>query len=388
MADCFDVPGKKSTYHAKKFLNSGNAKLKKQKYFEALENFNKSLCLAEPTEIFSAHLGRSEVYREVNEIEKFLENKRLAVGPKPRLQVVESFEENISEASQRDPWKFFKLSYPSNAKIPFVANCLELKNDESFGRYIITSRDLKPGDIIAIEEPFFKIVNSSASHMRCANCLKSNQMNLRPSKLTSSAMFCSSLCAEAGMTFHQAEVTLRCIDFTQRILLEALSICNGSFDKLLTLIDDPTLSSKTIFDFDWNDTENIKNRMHGLLAFNSLQLGPISDDLDYCQTHPVLALFKSEREKDIGKAFMVRIARILTVNCYCLDWMAPQGESDGSLFLSSTNRMEVGSSILIFGSLFNHSCAPNIDRTLVDNKFVFVVRRPIWKGEQLFISYG
>ena len=201
-------------------------------------------------------------------------------------------------------------------------------------------------------------------------------------------MFCSQDCMEeATKNFHQSEITLRCIDFTQRILLEALNICDGSFDKLLSLIEDPSTATKTIFDFDWNDEKNVKNQLHGLLAFNSLQLGPVNDELSYVETHPVLNIFKSEREKEIAKSFMTRIARILTVNCYSLDWWVPKKHDDDS-FLLSPNKMKVGSGILIFGSLFNHSCAPNIDRMIVDNKFVFIVRRPINEGEQCFISYG
>lgn len=202
-------------------------------------------------------------------------------------------------------------------------------------------------------------------------------------------MFCSTQCEEeATKNFHAAEITLRCVDFTQRILLEALAICDGSFDKLSTLVTDPLKSSSTVYDFDWNETENVKNKMHGLLAFNSLQLGPVNDELDYVETHPVLNLLKSEREREIAKAFMTRIARILTVNCYSLDWWSPKNANEDSSDLTTSNKMKVGSSILIFGSLFNHSCAPNIDRMIVDNKFVFIVRRPIKAGEQCFISYG
>jgi hypothetical protein len=46
-----------------------------------------------------------------------------------------------------------------------------------------------------------------------------------------------------------------------------------------------------------------------------------------------------------------------------------------------------GSGILPFGSFFNHSCNPNVAKIQFDNKFAFVVLKPIAKDEQLFISY-
>lgn len=148
-------------------------------------------------------------------------------------------------------------------------------------------------------------------------------------------MFCSQDCMEeAKKNFHHSKITLRCIDFTQRILLEALNICDGSFDKILSLIDDPSTSNKTIFDFDWNDAKKVENQLHGLLAFSSLQLGPKNDELSNVDTHPVLNIFNYEREKEIAKAFMTRIARILTVNCYSLDYPY----SDPIAFNNSLNK--------------------------------------------------
>lgn len=202
-------------------------------------------------------------------------------------------------------------------------------------------------------------------------------------------MFCSQQCLEQGTAnFHSTEISLRCVDFTQRILLEALAICDGSFDKLSSLTTDPSTSASTVFDFDWGDSSSTKNQMHGLLAFNALQLGPVNEDLAFVENHPVLEIFKTQREKEIAKAFMTRIARILAVNCYSLDWWSPIRADEDLSGLLTSNKMKVGSAILIFGSLFNHSCAPNIDRMIVDNKFVFIVRRPIKAGEQCFISYG
>ena len=188
MADFFQIPVKKSSYYAKKFLNIGNAKFKKQKYFEALENFNKSLCLAETgsDDVLLAYASRSEVYAEINALQKHSHNEQLVSKRSENIET-KTFRNEIMCEKRDDPWSFFQLSYPPNDKVPFVANCLELKQDPNFGRYITTKNYLKPGEIIAIEEPFFRIVEtSSASHLRCANCLRSNKLNLVPSSLTSS----------------------------------------------------------------------------------------------------------------------------------------------------------------------------------------------------------
>lgn len=196
MSEVFVVPGKKSTFYAKKYLNAGNSNLKKQKYFEALENFNKSLCMAEKNSQNAefAYVGRSQVYFELGEYEKCLENLKHASnngGSKIEVLERETLCQNLLSVRKRkfgeDLWSFFKLSHPPNPKVPFVVNCLQMMNHQCFGRYIITTQSLKAGDIIAIEEPFFKIVNNSASHLRCANCLKSNKMNLVPSDLCASS---------------------------------------------------------------------------------------------------------------------------------------------------------------------------------------------------------
>lgn len=170
MAEDFVVPGNKSVYHARKFLNQARQKLRKENYFEALESFNKSLCFAEAdSDEFSAALeSRLKVIHEIRE-------KQAASEFAPRAAREDADLEN-----------FFELSYPPHKNLPFVANCLELKSDENFGRFITATHDLIPGDILAIEEPFFKIVDRAAFHLRCANCLKSNHMILLPSNLTSS----------------------------------------------------------------------------------------------------------------------------------------------------------------------------------------------------------
>jgi SET domain len=41
-----------------------------------------------------------------------------------------------------------------------------------------------------------------------------------------------------------------------------------------------------------------------------------------------------------------------------------------------------------FSSLINHSCAPNVVKTFIDDKAVLIVQRPIKANEQIFDNYG
>jgi hypothetical protein len=54
----------------------------------------------------------------------------------------------------------------------------------------------------------------------------------------------------------------------------------------------------------------------------------------------------------------------------------------------SCRKLNLGRGILPFCSLFNHSCDPNVHFVSFENKFAFVVVKPIAKDEQLFINYG
>lgn len=192
----------------------------------------------------------------------------------------------------------------------------------------------------------------------------------------------------ATSTFLQAENDSKVHDIKQRMLFEALAICGGSFDKLKQLMVDPELSAKSIFDFDFSDENDPNYRYNMMLAVNSLaQVEVVKREIiKYMDRHPALDLFKNQEDQETAKAFMIRSFRILTVNSFGVEWVIPSKPKDRDI--ESVNTRLAGDGICAFASLMNHSCIPNIDRLVVDNKFVFYVRRPIKMGQQLFTCYG
>jgi len=77
---------------------------------------------------------------------------------------------------------------------------------------------------------------------------------------------------------------------------------------------------------------------------------------------------------------LIQLASIFSINSISLDRCTFGGGDEW-------NDNEIGQSLCIFGSLFNHSCNSNIGHVTLDNKIVFFVNRPIKAGEQLFINY-
>lgn len=184
---------KKNEKHADKFRLLGNQEFKKRNFFEALLFYNKSLCFAEKPETSSlSYANRSAVYLELKLYDHCLHNIKLARKNYPRemtKKLDEREEKCLSEhlaALDRKTIEnnatlinnFLKLSYPANPKLPFAAECLELKENEKFGRHIVTNRNLKAGDIVAITPNIYNVINKEARSHHCSFCMRSNDMDL------------------------------------------------------------------------------------------------------------------------------------------------------------------------------------------------------------------
>lgn len=78
---------------------------------------------------------------------------------------------------------FFALSHDPNAKIPFIVDSIKIDQNPNEGQHIVTTKDLKAGDVIALEEALFKTINFNSRFSRCANCLKCNLLSLIPCEI-------------------------------------------------------------------------------------------------------------------------------------------------------------------------------------------------------------
>lgn len=185
-------------------------------FLDALKWYNKSICYAEEDSehISIGYANRSAVYFELKLYDECIKNIEMAKGvvgfPKrlsERLQKREnSCKELMKKIKPGDSPIELKLSFPPHKTVPFIIDCLELRKDAQYGRYVITNRDLDVGQIIAIEEPFCTSLSNKVQYERCENCCLEQSRNLILCIECTAVMFCSELCrTEAWDRFHKLE---------------------------------------------------------------------------------------------------------------------------------------------------------------------------------------
>lgn len=193
-----------------------------------------------------------------------------------------------------------------------------------------------------------------------------------------SALFCSEECAhsmvhefECGKAEENFEKAL-----LQRMIYQSIEICGNlsGLEKMMGQHD----PKKTIMDFDLSDPDEQKNLKNRVLATMTLATRePWSNDayIKYEIVTKELEQTKTEDERHFLRKYLVHCLKSLTVNFFHFFWSADE-DAPGK-----------GYAICSLAAYFAHSCDPNVDKIDVDNKFVFVTRRPIKAGEQLTICY-
>lgn len=314
-------------------------------YFDTLMSLNKILSFSRTrAEIASCYVRRSRIYFRLEQYRKCLRNIELArqycPGSEPELLCnLESQCVTLMTNYQNPTTNFFQLSYPPHEKNSAIVNCLEMRESDKYGRYIVTTKRLKSGDVVAIERPFYGSLDPSSAQGRCVNCLKSNLLDLTPCAFCSSVMFCSDECEKSAWeTFHKHEC-VSIADMTQedgflmmiqRTLFKALSIFNGQVESLEKLIKEST-SSLTAFDLDMNDKlSELEKKL--ILVCQSLENStPSKADVSFASSfvnyhEEVKTFWKTNHHRGFLITFIVRFIGILNRNGFATHWASPTGD--------------------------------------------------------------
>lgn len=141
---------------------------------------------------------RSTVFYLVKRYDLWYDNIQLAKNlgnPEEKMDKLNEREEKYQEIMKKssdyqksiDYSDFFKLSYEAHPKVPYIINDIKLKSSEKYGNHLITNKDLKTGDIIAVE-PFwsyfgglsYELENKKCLYEKCSFCLRHNCLSLIP----------------------------------------------------------------------------------------------------------------------------------------------------------------------------------------------------------------
>lgn len=392
----------------------GNQFYVKKQFLDALEAYNQSLCFAEKGSIgiSMAYANRSAVFFELQLYDTCLKNIRMAKDngyPQENMEKLLKREEMCRSMINKDDQRekenvgssFLKLSYGKHKQVPFIADCLELKSSEKFGRYIITTTPLKTGDVVSVEPPFAQQLLPQHRYKYCATCLNDNFLNLIACKNCTSTMFCSDDCARVGTKkFHKYEcpiidklnaLSTKILRISIRTFFEAVDVCRGNIEELKSLVEENCGSEKTVFDLN-----GLMTRRNVLIAVDALQTNERSrTTADLFQRSGIVAiisqlfldhtplkeLLATEDDQDFFRCFVFKQTQIAGCNYHGLyNGIVRKAEVE--------QNPQYASGSFPFCSLINHSCAPNIIRVTENGINRVVVNRPIPAGGQLFDNYG
>lgn len=63
------------------------------------------------------------------------------------------------------------LSFEAHKRIECASDCVDIKTSNSCGRHVVASTDVPVGSVIAVEEPFAKILLADSFMSHCFHCL-------------------------------------------------------------------------------------------------------------------------------------------------------------------------------------------------------------------------
>ncbi|XP_050450117.1 SET and MYND domain-containing protein 4-like isoform X2 [Cataglyphis hispanica] len=292
-----------------------------------------------------------------------------------------------------------------NDEVPCALDAVAIKYSTHYGRHVIATRDIHPGEVIAVEKPYALLLTQQNIQTHCSNCLKVCWANI-PCNYCTYAMYCSEECRYAEWKrYHDIEcavfpalIEYECYNTDLlSIRLTVLAIREaGGIKELRTMLenldkcDDPRTKG---FSQDGKLHSDKYISIYNLVT--NTEKRPVSDlfrrSLDTCLILYFLAtrtvMFGAKLPEDLNVlaknddvtfigGLILRHQQIIPSNIHTFS------EEQG------LECVERGIAAMPFLSLINHSCDPNIFRHSRSKHMVIYAMYPIQKGKQLFDNYG
>lgn len=395
-------PWIKSDLLALEYRQKGNRFFAMNKWNEAMEWYNKSLCFAENgSEMLGlAYANRASCFFYMKMYAKFFVDIELAKQYKYPENLMEKLEKRVAKClvlmeKEEDKSESMNpvLEYEPNEKFPCLANILKIQNNRQFGRHIIATDDIDVGKKVMVEQNYLA-ETFELKYKTCNICLKSDK-NFKPCNKCVIALFCSD-CEKNQLHDIECEINPSYLNISgienQRMIgVRSVLLAMNAFPDINQLI---TVVEKIVNGKHLAMPESLLNPQSKYRAF--LQLFIHSEELNLVELpKAIYFIYRTLMDHsevatyfctDSHKRFLMHLIghHMVTLDHLSENISVSVAELSGHL---GFNLYTKGVCMNIVASYFNHSCAPNVCLEIKDGFTICNVIRPIRKNEQLFISY-
>ncbi|XP_037049522.1 SET domain-containing protein DDB_G0283443-like [Bradysia coprophila] len=357
----------------------GNKKFLAEKWEDAMQYYNWSLCFAEneSENVGLAYANRSACFFHMKMHDKVIVDVELAKRSNvpdrllPKLQQRKRDSENVKKIQSRQFEWTPKLSYPANENWPCMSDVVEVRRNVEFGRHMVAKCDIPAGKIILLEENFMMVKNNDEP--LCYTCFR-NQANFIPCAKCSVVIFCSTECMdrntthkfECGTFFHTLHIEDK---FQIKLILLAIELFDSA-ENLMKFVDEILAEDPSKLPAALHDA---KSKYHFFLKLGKVP--PTTFDITsetYKICRNVMAIPK------IGDLFNTTEKQRFITHLVAHHFLATNNNTYGD---------ESNTTVALVLSMLNHSCSPNLHNYAVRHKRCSVTIRPVKKGQQLFTTY-
>lgn len=360
----------------------GDMELNRKCWEEAIEKYNRALCVAE---VQSPHIReiyekRAKCFFGMEMILKSIADIQLARNEQDSVDqsYLKEFEVECEKAMPKMPQNELyepRLSFDAHTNFPEMANAVEFRYNEEYGRHLIATTDIDVGQVLFIDK---SIASTTCDfYNRCNVCLK-EKTNLIPCYRCTASMFCTE-CAEHEIHIHEYECGLDSLihdsygDFAiaVRSLIVAMQMF-ASVDELMYFVETVVMNKTSqILPSAVNDFKS-KYRLFLKLVNTSVEF-TLNDD--YSWHFHVIYRFLMENPK-ITAYFITEQHRRFFMHLMF-----------HHVILAGRIEKTHLSNIFTYYAYINHSCMANILLIEANNLNIGVALRPIQRNQQIFKSY-
>lgn len=378
----------KKTATAKSHREMGNKHFAKKRFIEAMECYNKSLCFAEngSKELGLAYANRATCFLNMKMFKKCLADIELAKQNQYPADLMGKLEKRKNDClelmkTEEDQSEIGvpQLDFEVNDMYPCLANVVDVRENDGYGRYIFATADIDVGKTILVEPCYFGV--TKFDHYKSCNICLNTKQNFIPCTKCTSALFCPG-CVENDLHGIECAMNFGCpAGYKFMDVVRSISLAKNAFPNANELM---TFVAEMLQSRDEELPSNLSDQRSKYRAFFKL-----------CPDWPKYELYLQQaylfyklllEQKDMIAFFRTKAQQRFLMHLvqHHISMILRGAYNKRIVPIGGVNITDTY--VNIVAKHLHHSCVPNVCHVFKDGHIVCTVIRPIKKYEQLFIS--